>query len=110
MAPAIRLKVGDKVSVKGLDAFNIDWLRINYPRNWQNVRFDGVVGALLDGKWQIDFDDGETQTLTRNKVRYESRPASSGLLNDTLHTLSPGVPAVHTVDRENRGRKLKVTF
>jgi len=84
MAPAIRLKVGDKVSVKGLDAFNIDWLRTNYARNWQNVRFDGVVGALVDGKWQIDFDDGETQTLTRNKVRYESRPASSGLLADTL--------------------------
>ena len=74
MPPGARLKVGDTISVKGIDAFNLDWLKEHYPREWPHKRFSGTVAAhALASKWKIAFEDGEELTLDRSKIRLEAR-------------------------------------
>jgi hypothetical protein len=74
MAPQKALKVQDKVRVKGIDAFNLDWLKDTYPSTWMHEKFESTVAAKDGAKWKIDFTDGESATLARGKIEFLGRP------------------------------------
>lgn len=73
MPPKKALKLGDEVRVKGVDAFNLDWLKSTYSRTWAHEKFDGVVSAKSSDRWTVDFPDGESATLPRSKIEFVSR-------------------------------------
>ena len=76
MPPKKALKLGDEVRVKGVDAFNLDWLKSTYSRTWAHEKFDGVVSAKSSDRWTVDFPDCESVTLPRSKIEFVSRPTA----------------------------------
>ena len=73
MPPKKVLKVADEVFVKGVDAFNLEWLKSNYARTWSHEKFRGVVSDKSGNKWVIDFPDAEKATLARGKIEFVKR-------------------------------------
>lgn len=76
MPPAVlrRLVLGDRVSVLGVDAFCIDWLKEHFPSDWHRQRWEGFVNAKSGSRWKIRFDDNTEAVVARAKIKWISRP------------------------------------
>jgi hypothetical protein len=102
-----QLKIGDSVRVKGVDAFNLEWLKHTYTSTWSREKFTGTVSSKSGDKWNVDFTDGEKATLARGKIEFlerpvVERPVVQDELSDEEHgaTAQPEAPAPDSSDDE----------
>ena len=97
MPPSTRapLKVCDEVDVLAIDAFNILWVKENYPQTWHRERIAGVVSDKVGDKWCVSFPDGEVKHLSRPKINFLKRPPA------THHEGEPVIEEDSSSERES---------
>ena len=97
MPPSTRapLKVCDEVDVLAIDAFNILWVKENYPQTWHRERIAGVVSDKVGDKWCVSFPDGEVKHLSRPKIKFLKRPPA------THHEGEPVIEEDSSSERES---------
>ena len=100
--------MNDEVRIKGVDAFNLDWLKGTYPSIWHKVKFLGTVTGHVGDKWIVKFPDAEEATLAGGKIEFVQRAEAEPVVveessEEDAPEVQPEKPMVDSSDEDGAG-------